>query len=188
MITLIRPDVRLHHSYLEASDEFGDAQRDGDGVWSELPDDGGFPGRAFTRDELATVDGFTAFVQWRLDRALADSVRPTGHVPCTFFWMVEESAPLTYLGSLSLRHDLTPFLIDFGGHIGYSVRPSARQRGVATAALRLGLVEAAALGIGPALLTCHVANGVSRRVIETCGGVFEDVRGDQRRYWVPTGA
>ena len=187
MIALIRPDVLLHHSYLEASDEFGDAQRDGDGDWAEPADTGGFPGRAFTREELATKEGFAAFVQWRLDRALPDSLRPTGHVSCSYFWMVDDADPLTYLGSLSLRHDLTPFLLDFGGHIGYSVRPSARARGVATAALRLGLHEARALDIAPALLTCHVANGVSRRVIETCGGVFEDIRGDQRRYWVPTG-
>lgn len=186
MITLIRPDALLHRSYLEGADEFGDAQRDGDGDWVEPPDDGGFPGRAFTREELTTEDGFAAFVTWRLDRALPDSVRPTGHVACTYFWMVDDTDPLTYLGSLSLRHDLTPFLRDFGGHIGYSVRPSARQRGIATAALRLGLREAAAIGINPALLTCHVANGVSRRVIETCGGVFEDIRGDQRRFWVPT--
>ncbi|MEO7421519.1 MAG: GNAT family N-acetyltransferase [Ornithinibacter sp.] len=186
MITLIRPEVLLHDSYLEASDEFGEAQRDGDGDWVEPADKGGFPGRVFTREELTTKDGFTAFVRWRLDRALPDSPRPTGHVSCTYFWVVDDADPLTYLGSLSLRHDLTPFLLDFGGHIGYSVRPSARQRGVATAALRLGLGEARAMGIDPALLTCHVANGVSRRVIETCGGVFEDIRVDQRRYWVPT--
>ncbi len=187
MITLIRPDVGLHRSYLRATDEFGDAHRDGDGEWAEPPDDGGYPGRAFTREEMGTEEGFAAFVRWRLDRALPHSARPTGHVPCTYFWIVDDADPLTYLGSLSLRHELTPFLLDHGGHIGYSVRPGARQRGVATAALRLGLREAARLGIDPALLTCHVANGVSRRVIETCGGVAEDVRGDQRRYWVPTG-
>ena len=132
MITLIRPDDRLHRSYLEATDEFGDAQRDGDGDWVEPADDGGFVGRGFTREQLDSEDGFTAFVRWRLARALSDSARPTGHVPCTYFWMVDDTDPLTYLGSLSLRHDLTPHLLDFGGHIGYSVRPSARQRGVAT--------------------------------------------------------
>ncbi|HET9020622.1 MAG TPA: GNAT family N-acetyltransferase [Ornithinibacter sp.] len=187
MLTLIRPDVRLRRSYLEAHDEFDGAHRDGDGEWVEPQDDGGYAGAEFTREELETEAGFTRFVRWKLDRARDDSPRPTGHVPCTFFWVVDDSAPSTYLASVSVRHSLTPFLLEYGGHIGYSVRPSARRRGIATGALRLALPEAAALGIDPALLTCHVSNAVSARVIETNGGVFEDVRGTQRRYWVPTG-
>ncbi len=187
VIALVRPDVGLHRSYLEASDEFGEAQRDGDGEWAEPADEGGYPGRAFTRAELGTERGFADFVRWRRERAHEDAPRPTGHTTCTYFWVVDDRSPRTYLGSLSLRHHLTPRLLDFGGHIGYSVRPSARQRGVATAALALGLGEAAARGIDPALLTCHVANGVSRAVIEANGGVFEDIRGDQRRFWIATG-
>jgi predicted acetyltransferase len=187
VLTLVRPDLRLRRSYLEAHDEFGGAHRDGDGEWVEPPDDGGYAGVEFTREELETEAGFGRFVRWKLDRALEDSPRPTGHVPCTFFWVVDDRAPDTYLGSVSVRHVLTPSLMDHGGHIGYSVRPSARRKGIATEALRLALPEAAALGIDPALLTCHVSNAVSARVIETNGGVFEDVRGTQRRYWVPTG-
>ena len=78
MIRLDRPHVRVHRSYLEAHDEFGGAQRDGDGDWVEPPDDGGYAGVAWTRDELETPDGFARFVQWRLDRARDDAPRPTG--------------------------------------------------------------------------------------------------------------
>jgi predicted acetyltransferase len=108
-------------------------------------------------------------------------------VPCTFFWVVDDERPDTYLGSASIRHRLTPFLLEVGGHIGYSVRPSARRRGVATEALRLLLPHAAALGIDPALVTCDVDNVASAKVIEANGGVLEDVRGVKRRYWGPTG-
>ena len=66
------------------------------------------------------------------------------------------------------------------------MRPSARRRGVATAALAAALPVAAALGIDPALLTCDDDNVASGRVIETNGGVLEDVRDGIRRYWVPT--
>ena len=42
------------------------------------------------------------------------------------------------------------------------------------------------LGIDPALVTCDEDNIGSVRVIESAGGVLEDVRGIKRRYWVPT--
>jgi predicted acetyltransferase len=186
MIRLDRPHVRVHQSYLEAHEEFGGAQRDGDGDWVEAADDGGYPGITWTLEELQSPDGFARFVQWRLDRARDDAPRPTGHVPATFYWVVDDADPATYLGSVSVRHALTPFLLEVGGHIGYSVRPGARRRGVATEALRLVLPHAAALGIDPALLTCDVDNIASAKVIEANGGVLEDVRGDKKRYWVPT--
>lgn len=184
MIRLVRPHVDLHQSYLDASDEFGDAQRDGDGDRVEEPDEQ-FEGVAFTPEDLETDAGFARFVARRLEMAEEDAPRPAGRVPCTFLWMVDDADPRTYLGSLALRHRLTPWLTDFGGHIGYSVRPSARRGGVATAALAAGLVEAGRLGIDPVLVTCDVTNEASRRVIEANGGVFEDVRGGIRRYWVP---
>lgn len=189
MIVLTSPDARLVPSYLEARDEFtaaGEGHRDGDGVWVEPADEGGFAGVAFTREELETPAGAERFAGYRRARALEDTPRPTGHVPCSFYWIVDDEDPGTYLGSLSIRHRLTPFLLEVGGHIGYSVRPSARRRGVATAALRAALPEAAALGIAEVLVTCDTDNIGSARVIEAGGGVLEDVRGDKRRYWVPS--
>ncbi|MGL4176430.1 MAG: GNAT family N-acetyltransferase [Dermatophilaceae bacterium] len=188
-VRLLRPDARMQRSYLDAHDEFvaaGEAHRDGDGTWVEDADPGGYPGVEFTREQLETAEGFVRFVQWRRDRERGDSPRPTGHVPCTFFWLVDEAEPAVYLGSISVRHRLTPFLLELGGHVGYSVRPAARRRGIATEALRLVLPEAAALGVDPALLTCDEDNHGSVRVIEANGGVLEDVRQGKRRYWVPT--
>jgi predicted acetyltransferase len=53
------------------------------------------------------------------------------------------------LGFLAVRHRLNGFPLAQGEHIGYSVRPSARRRGVAGSALAVGLEEAAGLGIDP---------------------------------------
>ena len=187
MIRLARPDVRFHRSYLAAHDEFAGAPRDGDGVWVEAPDGRGYAGTDFSRAEMDTAEGFARYVAWRLDSALEDSPRTHGHVPCTYFWVVDDAEPDTYLGTASIRHRLTPFLHELGGHVGYSVRPSARRRGVATQALRLLLPHAASLGIDPVLVTCDVDNVGSAKVIEANGGVLEDVREGKKRYWVPSG-
>jgi predicted acetyltransferase len=95
------------------------------------------------------------------------------------------------LGEVYIRHRLNPHLEQIGGHIGYKVRPSARNRGVATAALRLALPELAAIGVYRALVTCNTTNEASARVIERCAGQrIDDAQiGDriERRYWIDTG-
>lgn len=108
----------------------------------------------------------------------------TGLVHCSYFWIVDDGA---LVGHLALRHALNEFLYELGGHIGYSVRPAARGRGIAKEALKLGLAEAAALDIAPVLVCCAQTNGASRAVIEACGGQLEDVREDSRRYWFGDG-
>ena len=104
-------------------------------------------------------------------------------MPSTTLWWVNEQE---YLGRLAIRHRLTPTLLNFGGHIGYDVRPSARRRGHATAMLAEALPLAAKLGIDPVLVTCDDDNTGSKKVIEANGGVFEDQRGVKLRYWIPT--
>ncbi|MFY9634598.1 MAG: GNAT family N-acetyltransferase, partial [Cellulosimicrobium cellulans] len=76
--------------------------------------------------------------------------------------------------------------LEQGGHIGYSVRPSARRRGHASAALAAALPMARDLGISRALLTCDEDNFGSRATIEKNGGVYEDTRNGKRRYWIDT--
>ena len=115
--------------------------------------------------------------------ALEETPRPAGFVPCTTLWWVEDDE---YLGRLAIRHRLTPHLLDFGGHIGYDVRSSARRRGHATAMLAAALPVARELSIDSALVTCDVDNIGSRRTIEKNGGVLEDQRGGKLRFWVPT--
>ena len=94
------------------------------------------------------------------------------------------------VGELYIRRRLSPRLEKIGGHIGYKVRPSCRNRGVATAALFLGLQKLAGLGVEQALVTCKSSNAASARVIEKCGGVRTTdaitQNGVERRYWVAT--
>ena len=125
------------------------------------------------------------FVANRLGDEDPDSPRPTGWVPCTYLWMVDGDE---YLGAISLRHSLdNPFLAELGGHIGYSVRPSARRRGHAVDALRQAVELAGARGIDRVLVTCDEDNVASARTIESAGGRHEDTRQGRRRYWIVTG-
>jgi predicted acetyltransferase len=81
-------------------------------------------------------------------------------------------------------------LKNLGGHIGYSVRPSERQKGYATKMLSLVLKKAQALGITHILITCSDDNIASARVIEKNGGKLADKTKREgskeltRRYWI----
>jgi predicted acetyltransferase len=176
--TLILPTTAQHASFLAAMAEFRAEGRGG-------PDDASMIGHEHHRFGPTWNDpeGFASYVRQLRADSLEDTPRPVGYVPSTTWWWVAEG---DYLGRIAVRHQLTPFLLEVGGHIGYDIRPSARLRGHATAMLGAVLPHARALGIDPALLTCDHDNVGSRKVIEANGGVLEDRRGVKLRFWVPT--
>ena len=88
------------------------------------------------------------------------------------------------VGFLNLRLRLNDYLLEVGGHIGYSIRPSERGKGYAKEALRQGLQVAKEKNIKKALVTCSTENPASRAVILANGGLFEDVRNGVERYWI----
>ncbi len=60
--------------------------------------------------------------------------------------------------------------------MGYGVRrPQFRRRGFATVMLRQAFVVARDVGVADVLITCHVDNVASVKVIERCGGIFEGI-------------
>ena len=107
---------------------------------------------------------------------------PENRVPSIQFVLFDESGHA--LGFLNLRLRLNEGLLNFAGHIGYSIRPSERGKGYAKEALRQGLQVAKEKNIKKALVTCSVENPASRAVIVANGGVFEDVRNGVERYWI----
>jgi predicted acetyltransferase len=183
MLELAAPHPRFHRSFLAAADEFLEA---GEPAYANIPalrPDAFSENMRFTREDLEDPEAFALMARWAAGQKEPDAERPAGYVPCTELWMVVEGE---YVGRISLRHELTELLLTWGGHIGYSVRPSARRRGYATRALELMLPVAADLGIDPVLVTCDTDNDGSRRTIEKNGGVYEDTREGKLRFWVPT--
>ncbi|WP_049571689.1 GNAT family N-acetyltransferase [Streptomyces sp. SBT349] len=178
MPELVLPTTDVHTSFLEAVKEWQAEGRGVAGDNSMLARDIEIFGPRWSDPSV-----FDTYVRRTIADGMEESPRPVGFVPSTVLWYVTDH---TFLGRLSIRHRMTRRLLDWGGIIGYDVRPSARRRGHATAMLRASLPVAHELGHDPVLLTCDEDNVASRKVIEACGGVFEDQRAEKLRYWIAT--
>ncbi len=139
------------------------------------------------------LDGYDAELPWADWLARVEAVRcgrdlAPDWVPATF---LAARVGTDLVGRVSIRHELNPFLLRWGGHIGYAVRPHYRRRGYATAMLRASLGVAHDLGLDRVLVTCDDTNLGSAAVIERCGGVLDTLEPrsehpTKRRYWVAT--
>lgn len=90
-----------------------------------------------------------------------------GRVP--FTWYLAQRDDGLLVGTVRLRHALSPALEQNGGHIGYDVRPSMRNRGYATRMVSLAVEKARARGIREILFTVDPDNAPSIRVLEKIG-------------------
>ena len=132
--------------------------------------------RRFEGEPGLRDDDFAAYVRWLRDGEVGqahDDWFNGDLVPWSSYWLVERGSHVP-LGVSSLRHRLSPWLENRGGHIGYAIRPSRRGQGLATQILKLTLQRARAMELGRVLLVCSAANLASARVIEKCGGQLEN--------------
>ena len=112
MIALTPPAVELVRSYLNFLEELRGARR---------ADLASARNRTKARRHLSSG--------WLRERATPAPDR----VPATTYWATESG---DVVGRIALRHRLNDALAEFGGHIGYEVRPSCRRRGIGAEMLR----------------------------------------------------
>lgn len=104
----------------------------------------------------------------------------------TYFLVREKDNRI--VGFIDLRYDLTNFIFNYGGHIGYSVRPSERRKGYAKRMLKMALDKYRELEVDKVLICCKENNIGSKKVILANNGIFENEvskKGDIiQRYWI----
>lgn len=176
MTRLHVPDLDLCATWQQAMLEFREEQVHGSGAWHRPEGER----RDFTRTGCAT------FVEVLRTYADPDRDLPSPWVHCDYYW-ITDGEPEEVVGFLALRHELNAYLLEEGGHIGYSIRPSRRRQGHATRALGLAVRRSAELGLDRVLVTCDEGNLASAATIVANGGVLEDVRKGKQRYWIETG-
>lgn len=121
-----------------------------------------------------------------LEEGKTEAVRRRGWVPATLYFLADDRKRL--YGAVHVRHELNDSLINFGGHIGYGIRPSERHKGYATRMLGLALNKARSLHLKHVLVTCDKNNSGSAKTIINNGGILEnEIRHGERitqRYWI----
>lgn len=152
--------------------------------------------QSFAREWAAAGEEIVPYSARLLGRSYADwlaadkaiqTVAPKDFVTAHTYFFLAEDGPI--LGALNLRHSLSDYLRQFGGHIGYGVRPSRRREGHASAMLAQALPLAKALGLNRVLITCDADNIASALTIQGNGGVLENEVLNPggtitQRYWI----
>lgn len=124
-------------------------------------------------DGCAGLEDVQSFDEWiDFERRLREKYK-SGYVPSEVFLAVRRKDDFV-VGMIDFRHPLSDFLKNFGGNIGYSVRPSERRKGYASEMLGLVLPFCRAFGESKVLVTCDKRNVASQRTIIKNGGVMEN--------------
>jgi len=137
----------------------------------------------------AGLDKFQDLDEWlsRIEKNSKEETVREGWVPSSTFLAIRDFDN-KMIGMIDVRHRLTESLLQFSGHIGYSVRKSEREKGYAKEMLRMALGVCKDININRVLVTCNKENIASAKTILSNGGKLENevVEGNQltQRYWI----
>lgn len=129
---------------------------------------------------------FEALIQFLLESENRERI-PANWVPSSTYWLVSDNKKV--IGAVNIRHGLTDELLNCGGHIGYGIRPTERQKGYATQLLAMALEKTKEFGIRKVLVVCDEGNIASEKTILKNGGIpdtsFTEEDGNiVKRFWI----
>lgn len=140
----------------------------------------------------AKLEAVETFAEWLdFERRLKEEYGD-GYVPSEVYLAVRPRDGRV-VGIMDFRHPLTDFLLNFGGNIGYSIRPSQRRKGYGAMMLELLLEKCREFGEKKVLVVCDKRNEASRKTILKNHGVLENEVEDSagmgksgiiQRYWI----
>ena len=137
----------------------------------------------------AGLDRFSSIEIWfeELKKRSCEDTVPKGLVPSLTYLGVREKDNYI-VGTIDIRHYLNEYLTQAGGHIGYGVRKTERNKGYAKQMLKLALEKCKELKIKKVLITCNEDNIASEKVILSANAKFEDIRNvddeNKKRFWI----
>lgn len=145
--------------------------------WKNFEETPTSPGLLFKWDDY---DSFLQYIrdikEWRISDRTASSL---------YFWVDGEKI----IWAIDIRHNIDhPDLKNYGGHIGYWIRPNERKKWYATEMLGLGILEAKYLWVNKILIAHHPENIASEKVILKNGWKYFETKtkGDEiyKKYWI----
>ena len=107
-----------------------------------------------------------------LNMAKKEYAEKVGRCQGKTFLLVRESDN-KIVGTINVRWNLNEAMLQFGGHIGYEIRPTERRKGYNKINLYLGMIEARKVGLEKVMLDCDVNNLGSDRTLKALGGKLE---------------
>ena len=137
----------------------------------------------------AGLDRFSSIEDWleELNKRSCEDTVPKGLVPSSTYLGVREKDNYI-VGMIDIRHYLNEYLTQAGGHIGYGVRKTERNKGYAKQMLKLALEKCKELKIKKVLITCDEDNIASEKVILSANAKLEDIRNidgeNKKRFWI----
>lgn len=120
------------------------------------------------------LDGYTfeQALESCLNMQYEEYAKKFGRCPGKTFLLIRKNDN-KIIGTINVRWNLTEKVKQFGGNIGYGIRPTERRKGYNKMNLYLGLIEAKKIGLDKVMLDCDVENLGSSKTMESLGGKLE---------------
>lgn len=130
-----------------------------------------------------------SFSEWLndLEKNKYEENLPASYSPHILYLAIDNNE---IVGAIGIRWKQVAVLMNYGGLIGYSIRPTKRGKGYASEMLKLALDKLKRRNIENVLITCKDFNIASKKVIEKNGGILENTYNNiddgytYLRYWI----